>query len=175
VNTDLTGPYQQKNIITALEACTRLHHTGFTISPEALFAGFSAVKKNTGLRGRWEVLKKNPTVIADVAHNQAGLAYTVNELKKRGLKLHFVLGFVREKDLQEILRLFPTNANYYFCQPAIPRGLPAIELSEQAARFGLRGTIFPSVKAAFTAALHAASADEWVYVGGSTFVVAEVL
>ncbi|WP_299011683.1 folylpolyglutamate synthase/dihydrofolate synthase family protein [uncultured Tenacibaculum sp.] len=172
--TDLLGDYQKHNVTTAVTAIQQLKE--FKVSEENIKNGLLNVVKNTNLKGRWQVFQNNPKVICDTAHNKEGLFYTLEQLKKENYKqLHIVLGVVSDKDLSEILPMFPKNARYYFCKPNIPRGLSADELKEQAIEFGLVGEVFGSVSQAFEKAKTNASEEDVIYVGGSTFVVAEIL
>jgi len=172
--TDLLGDYQQKNAKTAAIAAEKLHR--FKISEKHIKKGLLNVVKNTNLKGRWQVLQNSPKVICDTAHNKEGLEIVLNQLKKEVFeKLHIVLGVVSDKKLEHILPLFPENANYYFCKPNIPRGLSEVKLEEKAADFHLRGKKYDSVKKAYQASLDNANQQDIIYVGGSTFVVAEII
>ena len=172
--TDLLGDYQKNNVKTAVEAIQQLK--GVAISEENIKNGLSKVVKNTNLKGRWQVLQEHPKVICDTAHNKEGLFYTLQQLKKEKYKrLHIVLGVVSDKNLSEILPMFPQKAKYYFCKPNIPRGLSASELLEEASVFSLKGEMFSSVNQAFEKSKVNASKEDVIYVGGSTFVVAEIL
>lgn len=174
--TDLKGVYQQKNLKTVLTTLRVLQENGWDISEENIKNGLISTVKNTGLMGRWQVLKTKPKVVCDTGHNKEGLGLVMEQLRNEEYKtLHIVLGVVNDKDLGSILPLFPTNAIYYFCKPNIPRGLDASLLFSQARGFGLIGEEYISVLSAYTAAINAASEDDLVFVGGSTFVVAEVL
>lgn len=172
--TDLLGDYQQKNAKTAAIAAEKLHR--FKISKKHIKKGLLNVVKNTNLKGRWQVLQNSPKVICDTAHNKEGLEIVLNQLKKEVFKkLHIVLGVVSDKKLEQILPLFPENASYYFCKPNIPRGLSEVKLEEKAADFHLRGKKYDSVKKAYQASLDNANQQDIIYVGGSTFVVAEII
>ena len=134
------------------------------------------VVKNTSLKGRWQVLREKPKVICDTAHNKEGLCYTLKQLEKESFKsLHIVLGMVSDKNIDDILTLFPINATYYFCKPDIPRGLSSEILKKSALKLNLKGDTFSSVNQAFEMALNVASKEDVIYIGGSTFVIAEVL
>ncbi|MBA3648656.1 MAG: bifunctional folylpolyglutamate synthase/dihydrofolate synthase [Chitinophagales bacterium] len=173
---DLTGYYQEKNVVTVLQTVELLQQIDFTISDDDLYQGLANVKKLTGLRGRWDILSEHPLIIADVAHNEAGLQYAMQQLKTYPVKnLHLVLGFVKEKALSKILVLFPKEAHYYFCCPDIPRGLDAESLRQAANESGLQGDSYPSVSVAFEAAKKNAVEEDLIYAGGSTYVVAEVI
>ncbi|WP_299064747.1 folylpolyglutamate synthase/dihydrofolate synthase family protein [uncultured Polaribacter sp.] len=172
--TDLLGDYQKKNTNTAVTAIKQLK--GFSISDENIEKGLLNVVKNTSLKGRWQVLQENPKVICDTAHNKEGLSIVIEQLEKESFnKIHFVLGVVSDKKIQDILPLFPKKAHYYFCKPNIERGLSELELQEKAKEFGLIGEKYLSVKEALKNALHNANQQDIIYVGGSTFVVAEII
>ena len=172
--TDLLGDYQIKNSKTAVEAINQLK--GFKISIKNISDGLINVVKNTNLKGRWQVLQENPKVICDTAHNKEGLKIVLNQLKKETFKkIHFVLGVVSDKKLEEVLPLFPKEATYYFCKPNIPRGMSEEVLCKKAASFELKGEKYSSVKKAYKNALSNANQGDIIYVGGSTFVVAEII
>ena len=172
--TDLLGKYQQRNLKTAVAAIKRLK--GFQVSEQNIENGLLNVVKNTNLKGRWQILQENPKVICDTAHNTEGLEMVLQQLKKEAFKkLHIVLGFVSDKKLEDVLPLFPNNASYYFCKPDIPRGLSAVVLQEKAIPFDLIGEKYTSVKEALNSALLNANQQDIIYVGGSTFVVAEII
>jgi dihydrofolate synthase/folylpolyglutamate synthase len=171
---DLLGDYQKSNTKTAVAAIQQLQ--GFTVSAKNISEGLLHVVKNTNLKGRWQVLQENPKVICDTAHNKEGLSIVLNQLKKEHYKkLHIVLGVVLDKNLAAILPMFPKEANYYFCKPNIPRGLSEAVLQEKALNFDLFGEKYSSVKEAFKSALLNANQEDTIYVGGSTFVVAEII
>jgi dihydrofolate synthase/folylpolyglutamate synthase len=171
---DLLGDYQKANTKTAVAAIQQLQ--GFTVSVKNISEGLLHVVKNTNLKGRWQVLQENPKIICDTAHNKEGLRIVLNQLKKEEYKkLHIVLGVVLDKNLADILPMFPKEANYYFCKPNIPRGLSEAILKEKASDFDLLGEKYSSVKKAFKSALLNANQDDTIYVGGSTFVVAEII
>lgn len=172
--TDLLGAYQRKNVKGVLATLNALK--GFSLSDIHLKTGLLAVSSNTGLMGRWQLLGEKPKIICDTAHNKEGLELVLTQLKQEKFsKLHVVLGFVKEKDLDGILLLFPKKAQYYFCKPNIDRGLDVKILQEKAANYNLNGTIYPNVKEAYKAAKDNALTSDFIYIGGSTFVVAEVL
>ncbi|MFI2741996.1 bifunctional folylpolyglutamate synthase/dihydrofolate synthase [Zhouia sp. PK063] len=171
---DLLGDYQHKNSKAVVCALKQL--LSFKVSEEHIKAGILNVVKNTGLQGRWQQLSDRPKIICDTAHNKEGLAIVLNQLKKEKFEnLHIVLGVVKDKNLDLILPLFPKNAKYYFCSPNISRGLPAVELQQKAIHFSLIGTVFYSVSEAYKKALEVAGKNDFIYVGGSTFVVAEII
>jgi dihydrofolate synthase / folylpolyglutamate synthase len=173
---DLLGNYQRANQRTALSALKILGSKGWNISEENIKNGLLNVVTNTGLLGRWQLLGLNPRVICDTAHNSEGLSLTMAQLLGETYdKLHIVLGVVNDKQLERILPLFPKQANYYFCEPDIPRALKTELLQKKAAEFRMDGRSFSSVLKAYKEAIKCASANDMVYVGGSTFVVAELL
>lgn len=174
---DLIGDYQFSNKKTALATLRLIQNQGkFAISDNNIKDGFLNVVKNTGLMGRWQQIGENPKVICDTAHNRHGLEIVMKQIFHENFdKLHIVLGVVNDKDLGDILPIFPKNAIYYFCKPNIPRGLDQAILKAEAAAFGLTGNTFNSVPEAYQAALENAGSNDFVYVGGSTFVVAEIL
>lgn len=172
----LQGSYQKKNLITVLEPLHILNQAGLRLDKVAIRNGIRNIHRNTGFRGRWQVLGENPLIIADSGHNREGILQVIENIEKTAHKnLHFVLGVVNDKSLDDILLLLPKQARYYFCKADIPRGLPAEELEKSATKSGLKGTVFPSVKLAFEAARQNAHTDDMIFIGGSTFVVAEVL
>ena len=174
--TDLLGDYQELNKRTVLSALTVLKNQGWKVSEKAVVKGLKNTVQNTGFLGRWQVLQDNPKVICDTAHNPDGLKLTLNQLKSETYeRLHIVLGTVDEKDLSTILSLFPVDAVYYFCKPDVPRGLNMKTLEHKAATFGLFGEVYLSVKMAYRNALKNANENDVIFIGGSTFTVAEVL
>ncbi len=173
---DLKGDYQKENIRTALQTISILKNMGWNINQEITERGLKKVVSNTGLLGRWQVLQQNPKVICDTAHNIDGLKVVLRQLLVEVYDhLHIVLGVVNDKDLHAILSLFPTSAQYYFAKPDIPRGLDEKKLRKTAEKFNLQGEDYNSVKEAYNAALQQATIKDVVYVGGSTFVVAEII
>jgi dihydrofolate synthase/folylpolyglutamate synthase len=173
---DLTGSYQIQNVKTVLSAVDELRAQGYTITDEHIQTALKQVKTLTGLRGRWDVLGQHPLVICDTGHNPEGIAEVLKNIKATPYRqLHFVIGMVNDKDISKVLGMLPTNAIYYFCKPDIPRGLEAESLKLKAESFGLHGDAYADVKTAFDTAKRAAQADDLVFVGGSTFVVAEVV
>ena len=174
--TDLLGNYQIKNYKTAYATLGVLKQKGWGISNKNIENGFLNVAKNTGLQGRWQLLNKSPKVICDTAHNIEGLSLVLNQLKKEDFdQLHIVLGVVADKNLDAILPLFPKNAIYYFCKPAVMRGLAVAKLNQKASAFELIGASYVSVSEAYKSAMTAAKAKDLIFIGGSTFVVAEIL
>ena len=172
--TSLHGYYQKRNIKGVLATLAQLE--GFDIKGSHIRDGLMRVAENTGLQGRWQTLGEQPKIICDTAHNREGLELALAQLQDLPChKLHMVLGFVREKRLEQLLPLFPAHADYYFARPDIPRGLEADTLREAASGYGLNGASYPSVSLALEAARKAAGPSDIIFVGGSTFTVAEVV
>lgn len=174
---DLLGDYQTQNKKTVMETIAVLNtQKEFNVSPTNIQAGLLNVVKNTGLQGRWQQLGNFPKIICDTAHNKHGLEIVMKQIQKEKFEtLHIVLGLVNDKDLGEILPLFPKNAIYYFCKPEIPRGLEALILQKEAEKLQLKGKVFNSVSNAYKAAIKNTNTNDFIYIGGSTFVVAEIL
>ena len=172
--TDLLGSYQSKNINGVVTCLKKL--TGFTISESHIISGLKKVVASTGLLGRWQILQNNPMVICDTAHNKQGLKSVLGQLAQQEFNtLHIVIGFVNDKEIEDLLMLFPKNANYYFVRPDVPRGLNEKELKKVATKIGLKGKKYKSVEEGLNKAKVKAAKDDLIYVGGSTFVVAEVV
>lgn len=173
---DLKGVYQQKNKRTAIATLGVLQSKNWNISEAIIQQGFLNVIKNTGLQGRYQILREEPKVICDTAHNREGLQLVLQQIQsEKYTKLHIVLGVVNDKDLQTLLPLFPKKAAYYFCKPDVPRGLNASILAAEAEKFELTGAVYNSVLDSYMAALQNASRQDLIYIGGSTFTVAEVV
>jgi dihydrofolate synthase/folylpolyglutamate synthase len=176
ISSSLGGIYQEKNFITACQVISLLRKEGYDIKDEAIQSGFKDVLKNTGMQGRWQLLLTDPKTICDIGHNEAGFESILAQLKKEEYKkLHWVFGIVNDKDANKLLSLLPIEATYYFCKADIPRGLDVEELWQKAKSLGLEGNKYRSVQEAYMAAKKAAGESDLVFVGGSTFVVAEVL
>ena len=174
--TDLKGSYQDKNIQTVLCAIQELQRSNWNISEDAIKLGLSKVQLNTGFTGRWSVLGQSPLTICDTAHNKEGLSIVLEDIKSLNIPImHFVIGFVNDKDIDLLINLFPEKAHYYFCSPSILRGLDANELKNKFSRKNRHGTVFSSVKDAFDKCKSIAKKDDFIYIGGSTFVVAEII
>ncbi len=172
---DLIGDYQQQNKKTVLKTISLIQER-FPVSQKNIEDGLLHVSRNTGFKGRWQQIHTNPIAIADTAHNSHGLKIVMAQLQKEKFEtLRIVLGVVNDKDLTEILPLFPKGAVYYFCKPNVPRGLDANTLKEASASHGLQGNVYISVAAAYEAALTDSAKNDFIYIGGSTFVVAEIL
>lgn len=172
---DLPGIYQLNNLITILTAVNQLKQQGWQLSDNAIIEGLANAKSLTGLHGRWELLHQSPTVIADVAHNEAGINQLLHQIKLcQYRQLHIVFGMVKDKDPQLVLSLLPTNAQYYFTQANIPRALNATELTEIAKDYRLIGNTYDDVNAALKAAMQMALNDDLIVVCGSVFLIAEI-
>lgn len=173
---DLPGTYQLKNAKTVLSVAEELRHQGFAVSDDQVKTALSQVKKLTGLHGRWETLSHHPLTICDTGHNPEGITEVLKNIESTPHEnLHIVMGVVNDKDISKILAMLPKHAAYYFCKPDIPRGLDAELLQQKAEAFGLHGEIYVSVKAALKTAQNHADKNDLVFVGGSTFVVAEIV
>ena len=174
--TDLKGKYQKENINTTITAIAQLQVQGWSINSSNIEQGLLKIVANTQLLGRWQTLSKIPHIICDTGHNEDGIQQICKQLKNTNYKqLHFVFGTVNDKNLDSILSHLPKKASYYFCQANIPRAMNATELKLQAENFRLKGNVFTSVKQALNKAKDNANASDLIFVGGSTFVVAEVL
>ena len=176
LKTPLLGEYQKKNTATVLASVEKLKNIGFIINDKNIYKGFKNVINNTTLKGRWQILSNNPLVICDIGHNVGGIKQNVTQLNKLKYEtLHIVFGMVADKDFKKILKLLPKNAIYYFTKANIPRAKNEIELQKIASEYGLTGKTFSTVKKAYNSALKSAKQSDIVFVGGSAFVVAEVL
>ncbi len=176
----LCGDYQLKNIATALKTIEVLNPVlpigSKLIQQTHILQGLQHVTELTGLQGRWQQLASEPLVIADTGHNVAGIAYVVEQIKRQQYrKLHMVIGMVNDKDISSVLNLLPKDAVYYFTNAAIPRALPAEDLQKLAANYQLAGFSADSVEAALTKALQNATSDDFIFIGGSNFVVGEAI
>ncbi len=173
--TGLSGLYQAKNICTVLAAVKELRKMDIKIPEAALHGGIEKVKEITGLRGRWEILQRHPTIIADVAHNKDGIQLIIDHLNINysAAGLHFVLGFVKDKDVEDVLKLFPDNARFYFTNAHIPRAMLKEDLLAKAAAVGLFGGVYDTVDEAVNAAKAAADGTDVIMICGSFFILAE--
>ena len=173
---DLAGFYQRENICTVLASVDELRRQGFQISNNHIYEALEQVTTLTGLLGRWQTLGNNPLIVCDTGHNPDGIAWLMKQITSVPFnRLHMVIGFVKDKDVTSILQLLPKTATYYFTNAAIPRALEANKLANMAGEYGLQGAFYSSVKQAFEAAKANASTNDFIFVGGSTFVVAEVV
>ncbi|RYE25529.1 MAG: bifunctional folylpolyglutamate synthase/dihydrofolate synthase [Sphingobacteriales bacterium] len=173
---DLTGNYQYHNIKTVLAAVDILSNVGFSLPLATVFTALSKVKKLTGLKGRWDILQQKPLIIGDVAHNEAGLKEVMQQWLQVPAKLkHIVVGFVKDKDVDKVLPLFPKEHTYHFCAADMPRALPAAELKAKAAECGLAGEVYNSVQEAVQAAKDALQSDDALLITGSFFILGEAM
>ena len=173
---DLTGTHQIKNIKTIIQTALKLRELGYSITDNAIYSGLKNVKKLTGLQGRWQTIAKNPLTICDTGHNKAGITEVIQNINNtKHQNLHFVIGMVKDKDISGVLAILPKNATYYFCQPNLERALTSKELCNQAKEFNLKGKTFLSVADAYANAKLNAEEKDLIFIGGSTFVVAEIL
>ncbi len=173
---DLLGVYQRLNVCSVLKAVDVLNEKGWKLAEEHIRSGLLKVISNTGLLGRWQIIGNNPLTIADTGHNQAGIKLVVEQIYQTAWeRLHIVIGMVNDKDQSNVLALLPANAIYYFTKASIPRAAEPEELAAKADLFGLKGKCYQTVRQALSAALASAGLNDLVFVGGSTFVVAEIL
>jgi dihydrofolate synthase / folylpolyglutamate synthase len=175
IDSQLKGQYQTKNIPGVLLAIEKLKERGFLITDENIKKGIEEVTTLTGLKGRWQKLNERPLIIADTGHNEAGISEIVSQIKTLQFdRLHMVIGMVKDKDIAGVLRLLPTNAYYYFCQAKIPRAMDAKDLANRAKEFNLEGEVIADVSKAIDKAKERALKEDFIFIGGSTFVVSEI-
>lgn len=172
----LHGNYQAKNLKTVLAAIEQLQQCGFDIAPQAIADGLLQVVERTHLQGRWQTLSENPRIICDTGHNEGGIRYVVEQLQQQKYdRLHIVFGMVKDKNIDAVLQMLPREATYYFTQAHIPRALDATLLQHQALSFGLRGNAYSDTHEALDAARCAAAPDDLIFVGGSNYIIAEII
>jgi len=173
---DLLGAYQNKNLITTLASIDLLRENGFEIADIDIYNGLKKVITNTGFYGRWQVMGHNPHIVCDNAHNSEGLKQVIAQIETTPCRdLHMIVGFVKEKNIDDFLKFFPRDAVYYFTKPDIPRGLDENIIMEKAGKHNLKGKTYKSVGEAFHAARSSATRDDMIFVGGSTYIVADFL
>ena len=172
---ELMGDCQPKNAATILTALSLLAECGIKVSAQSVKDGFAHVGSLTGLMGRWMTLQRNPHVVCDTGHNVGGWQYLSRRLKSIDGTLHMIIGFVNDKDVSHILEMMPKTARYYLTNAQIERAMPVAQLAEIATECGLVGEQFPSVEDAYNAALANASTEDTIFIGGSTFIVADLL
>ena len=176
IKLDLLGIYQAQNVPVVLKALEIMIKKGWKIKRKHIYDGLKDAAKITGLMGRWQIIGNNPLTVCDTGHNEDGIKMVVGQIKNTAYKtLHFVFGVVADKNPDAVLRLLPTDAIYYFTRADIPRALDEKELTKKAAKFGLNGNSYNSVLEAFNTAKFNAGKDDLIFIGGSTFVVAEIL
>ena len=172
---DLPGLYQLKNIVTVAEVISILRQKGFLISETAMQSGLKQVKSLTGLHGRWDILHENPLIVTDVGHNEEGMKAIAEQIENTDHEeLHIILGMVKDKEIEHILRHLPKMARYYFTRARIPRALPETELASRAQKVGLNGDHYPYIKQALEVALLNANQKDLILVCGSVFLAGEV-
>ncbi|MBR3831599.1 MAG: bifunctional folylpolyglutamate synthase/dihydrofolate synthase, partial [Muribaculaceae bacterium] len=172
---ELMGDCQHKNAATILTALPLLAECGINVSAQSVKDGFAHVTTLTGLMGRWMTIQRNPLVVCDTGHNVGGWQYLSRRLKSIDGTLHMIIGFVNDKDVSHILEMMPKTARYYLTNAQIERAMPVAQLAEIATECGLVGEQFPSVEDAYNAALANASTEDTIFIGGSTFIVADLL
>ena len=173
---DLLGIYQRHNVPTVLKTIDILNEKGWNLIEKNIRSGLKNTIQNTGLMGRWQIIGANPMIICDTGHNPAGIKIVMEQINQTAYKnLHMIIGLVNDKDQDEVLSLLPVNAHYYFTKASIPRATDPDQLARLAARFGLKGSCFSTVQEALTSAIRNADKNDLIFVGGSTFVVAEIL
>ena len=173
---ELKGIYQQKNLRTLLTAIPLLQKSGYQLDRKAIKQGFAHVMELTGLMGRWQKLHEHPTLVCDTGHNTGGIKYVVEQLKQQSYHtLRIVIGMVNDKDINGVLSLLPHDAVYYFTQASVQRALPADQLADKAHAMGLQGTYYPNVTKAVLAAQKESLPEDFIFVGGSNFIVADLL
>jgi dihydrofolate synthase/folylpolyglutamate synthase len=176
IHGELRGMFQKSNAITVLEALKVMSGLGIKTKKNALHTGFGKVIELTGLMGRWEEISTDPKVICDIGHNED--AWTVNSgmlenVAREHGKLHIVVGFSEDKEVDNIIKYFPEKAIYYFVNASSPRAMPAAQLAEKCRSFGIYGSIFKTVKEAVNKSISNASKNDMIFIGGSVFVVGE--
>jgi dihydrofolate synthase/folylpolyglutamate synthase len=172
----LAGWYQKKNVITVLGSVRQLNLSGYNIQDNHIYDGLENVQEATGLIGRWQIIGHNPRIICDTGHNEAGIKELMEQIRNTPHKnLHMVWGMVNDKDLTSVLQLLPENATYYFTRASIPRSLDEKELFDKAKEQGLNGNYYPDVKTAVDEAKKNAEPNDLIFIGGSTFIVADIL
>lgn len=174
---DLSGNYQRQNYSTSLLSLALLSEKFGELKDNSVIRrGFENITRNVGLKGRWHIISKHPLRICDVAHNKEGLTYVVDQLNEihHGDK-HFIIGFVNDKNIKDVLSVFPKSSNYYFTQSSVPRSLKSFELAKYAYSTGMKGDVYTSVEQAYQEALLKAKKEDLIFIGGSTFIVADLL
>ncbi len=176
VESELKGLYQKKNTRTLLTALPLLKEAGYRIDEQTVRSGFARVCELTGLMGRWQMLQESPTLICDTGHNVGGITYIVEQLKQQSYhRLHIIIGMVNDKDISGVLALLPRDATYYFTKASVKRALPEHELYKLASDAGLQGDCYPDVPSAVRAAQEKSLPEDFIFVGGSSFIVADLL
>ena len=173
---ELKGLYQEKNKRTLLTAIPLLQKAGYLLDEQSIRSGFAHVTELTGLMGRWQKLQDSPTLICDTGHNTGGMTYIIKQLEQQPCrKLHIIIGMVNDKDIRGVLAMLPRKAEYYFTKASVKRALPEQELYALATEAGLQGACYPDVPSAVTAAKQKSLPEDFIFVGGSNFIVADLL
>ncbi|MBN1463724.1 MAG: bifunctional folylpolyglutamate synthase/dihydrofolate synthase [Paludibacteraceae bacterium] len=173
---DLMGFYQQKNILTVLQTIEILIQNGFLLEKEDIYTALANICASTGFAGRWQVLANNPLIVCDTGHNEHGLALVLNQLKQIKFRnLHIIIGFVEDKKIDGILTMLPKDAKYYITQASVPRALNCNVLHTRCSEVGLVGNAYPDINSAYHEAITNANENDMIFVGGSTFIVADFL
>lgn len=176
IEIDLLGEYQKKNVITTISAIHKLKNQDWQIEGKDIYSGLKNVSEKTGLLGRWQIIKYNPLIVCDTAHNIDGIRQIVNQINNTAFKkLHIIFGMVDDKSINSILTILPKNAIYYFTKASVPRALDEKILAKNAKEFNLKGSIYPDVKNAIVTAINDSNKNDMIYIGGSTFIVADAL
>ena len=176
IECELKGIYQKKNTRTILTALPLLKEIGYRLDEQSVRSGFAHVTRLTGLMGRWQKLQDTPTLICDTGHNVGGITYIVEQLEQQSYRqLHIIVGMVNDKDIRGVLALLPKEATYYFTKASVKRALPEDELAKLASAEGLQGSCYPDVPAAVRAAQEKSLPEDFIFVGGSSFIVADLL
>lgn len=176
IECELKGIYQKKNTRTILTALPLLKEIGYRLDEQSVRSGFAHVTRLTGLMGRWQKLQDTPTLICDTGHNVGGITYIVEQLEQQSYRqLHIIVGMVNDKDIRGVLALLPKEATYYFTKASVKRALPEDELAKLASTEGLQGSCYPDVPAAVRAAQEKSLPEDFIFVGGSSFIVADLL
>ncbi|OQX73872.1 MAG: tetrahydrofolate synthase, partial [Bacteroidetes bacterium 4484_249] len=172
----LSGQYQNKNLLTVFQVVEKLEGQDYPVSEKNIYKGIKNVVTNTGLLGRWQIIGREPLTICDTGHNADGIKEIVSQIENiTHSKLHFVFGMVNDKNIESVIKLLPKEADYYFCKANIPRGLDQDELKNRCAKYKLKGESYNSVISAYKQAIKNADKKDLIFIGGSTFVVAEIL
>ena len=176
ISLSLPGAYQSDNMPAVCAAIEQLQYQGFSLAPSGIREGLARIKDTTGILGRWQCLQRNPRIIADIGHNESGIRYNMRQLQNMPHKnLYFIFGTVKDKNIHDVLPLLPAEAYYIFTQADMPRALPAEELKHNAGKYNLTGIYYSQVRAAIQKAQELASPEDVIFIGGSTFIVAEAL
>jgi dihydrofolate synthase/folylpolyglutamate synthase len=175
LETDLQGTYQIKNVIGVLSVIDVLKSIGWNITDRSIQEGLAHVQILTGFKGRWQIISQQPLIVLDAAHNEAGMEFSMKQLKALNKNIHIIMGMVKDKDITQVLSLLPVQATYYFCQADSPRAMPAEEIQQLALQSGIHGAVIPDVTIALATARNNAGTDDVIWVGGSLYVLGELV